>query len=90
VGVAPLDDPRLVVAVMVDEPTPYFGGIVAAPAFAEVMHASLLARRIVPDGRGRSLDELVRETRATAAEAAARAAEEAEELARQVAEPVTP
>ncbi len=90
VGIAPLDDPRLVVAVMVDEPTPFFGGLVAAPAFAEVMHASLLARRIVPDGRGRSLDELVRETRATAAEAAARAAAEAEELARQVAEPVTP
>jgi cell division protein FtsI (penicillin-binding protein 3) len=90
VGIAPLDDPRLVVAVMVDEPTPFFGGIVAAPAFAEVMHASLLARRIVPDGRGRSLDELVRETRAAAAESAARAAQEAEDLARQVAEPVTP
>jgi cell division protein FtsI (penicillin-binding protein 3) len=90
VGIAPLDDPRLVVAVMVDEPKPYFGGIVAAPAFAEVMHASLLARRIVPDGRGRSLDELVRETRAAAAEAAAQAAQQAEDLARQVAEPSAP
>jgi cell division protein FtsI (penicillin-binding protein 3) len=90
VGIAPLDDPRLVVAVMVDEPKPFFGGLVAAPAFAEVMHASLLARRIVPDGRGRSLDELVREARATAASAAARAAEEAEALAEQVAEPVAP
>jgi cell division protein FtsI (penicillin-binding protein 3) len=90
VGIAPLDDPRLVVAVMVDEPKPYFGGLVAAPAFAEVMHASLLARRIVPDGRGRSLDDLVRETRVVAAEAAARAEAEAEVLARQVAEPVTP
>jgi cell division protein FtsI (penicillin-binding protein 3) len=90
VGIAPLDDPRLVVAVMVDEPTPFFGGIVAAPAFAEVMHASLLARRIVPDGRGRNLDELVRETRAAAAEAATLAAQEAEELLRRAAEPVRP
>jgi cell division protein FtsI (penicillin-binding protein 3) len=73
VGVAPLDDPRIVVAVMVDSPQGgYFGGLVAAPAFAEVMHASLLARRIVPDSAGRSLEELVEETRRSSA---ARAAE---------------
>ena len=77
VGVAPLDDPRIVVAVMVDSPQGgYFGGLVAAPAFAEVMHASLLARRIVPDSAGRSLDELVEETRRSSA---ARAAESAAE-----------
>jgi cell division protein FtsI (penicillin-binding protein 3) len=64
VGVAPMDDPRIVVAVMVDSPRgAYYGGVVAAPAFAEVMHASLLARRIVPDSAGRSLTELVAETR---------------------------
>jgi cell division protein FtsI (penicillin-binding protein 3) len=64
VGVAPMDDPRLVVAVMVDSPKGvYYGGAVAAPVFAEVMHASLLARRIVPDSAGRSLRELVDETR---------------------------
>ena len=64
VGVAPMDDPRIVVAVMVDGPRgAYYGGVVAAPAFAEVMHASLLARRIVPDSAGRSLTELVAETR---------------------------
>ena len=79
VGVAPLDDPRIVVAVMVDSPTgAYYGGVVAAPAFAEVMHASLLARRIVPDSAGRSLEELVEETRRAAADrdAAADAAAE--------------
>jgi len=77
VGVAPLDDPRIVVAVMVDSPQgAYFGGLVAAPAFAEVMHASLLARRIVPDSAGRSLEELVEETRRSSA---ARAAESAAE-----------
>jgi cell division protein FtsI (penicillin-binding protein 3) len=87
VGVAPLDDPRLVVAVMVDEPKPFFGGLVAAPAFAEVMHASLLARRIVPDGQGRSLAELVRETRAAAEAARVAAAERSLEA---VTEPVSP
>lgn len=63
VGVAPLDDPRLVVAVMVDAPKGvYYGGLVAAPAFREVMHASLLARRIVPDSAGRTLAEVVEAT----------------------------
>jgi len=64
VGVAPMDDPRLVVAVMVDSPRgAYYGGLVAAPVFAEVMHASLLARRIVPDSAGRTLSDLVAGTR---------------------------
>ena len=76
VGVAPLDDPRIVVAVMVDAPrTAHFGGLVAAPAFAEVMHASLLARRIVPDSAGRSLADLVEETRRAMALHEAEAAE---------------
>ena len=76
VGVAPLDDPRIVVAVMVDSPQgAYYGGLVAAPAFSEVMHASLLARRIVPDSAGRSLQELVEETRRAAAVREAEAAE---------------
>jgi cell division protein FtsI (penicillin-binding protein 3) len=81
VGVAPLDDPRIVVAVMVDGPRgDYYGGLVAAPAFAEVMHASLLARRIVPDAAGRSLQELVEETR-RAAEVLAEQAELARDAA---------
>lgn len=43
VGLAPASAPRLVVAVMVDEPSggQYFGGIVAAPVFAEVMRGAL-------------------------------------------------
>jgi cell division protein FtsI (penicillin-binding protein 3) len=76
VGVAPMDDPRIVVAVMVDSPRgAYYGGLVAAPAFAEVMHASLLARRIVPDSAGRSLSELVAETRRDSERRAEEAAE---------------
>ncbi|MFM2119912.1 MAG: hypothetical protein RL722_1380 [Pseudomonadota bacterium] len=43
VGLAPLKNPRLVVAVMVDEPTAgkYFGGDVAAPVFSTVVGDSL-------------------------------------------------
>ena len=43
VGFAPVSDPRLVVAVMVDEPSngKYYGGDVAAPVFAQVMGGAL-------------------------------------------------
>jgi len=45
VGLAPASAPRLVVAVMIDEPAggQYFGGIVAAPVFAEVARGALRA-----------------------------------------------
>jgi cell division protein FtsI (penicillin-binding protein 3) len=43
VGFAPASDPRLVVAVMIDEPSNgrYYGGDVAAPVFAQVMAGAL-------------------------------------------------
>jgi len=43
VGFAPASDPRLIVAVMIDEPAgdQYYGGEVAAPVFAQVMEGSL-------------------------------------------------
>jgi cell division protein FtsI (penicillin-binding protein 3) len=43
VGFAPASDPRLVVAVMIDEPSgkEYYGGEVAAPVFAKVMEGAL-------------------------------------------------
>ena len=42
VGLAPVSAPRLIVAVMIDEPAgDYYGGSVAAPVFAEVMQAAL-------------------------------------------------
>jgi len=43
VGMAPASNPRLIVAVMVDEPggDAYYGGLVAAPAFSNVMSAAL-------------------------------------------------
>lgn len=43
VGYAPASSPRLVVAVMIDEPSAgkYFGGAVAAPVFSQVMAGAL-------------------------------------------------
>jgi cell division protein FtsI (penicillin-binding protein 3) len=43
VGFAPVSDPRLVIAVMVDEPSAgqYYGGQVAAPVFSQVMQGAL-------------------------------------------------
>ncbi len=52
VGMAPIDDPKLVVAVVVDTPLPEYstGGAAAAPAFAEVMEAALHRLGVTPDG----------------------------------------
>jgi cell division protein FtsI (penicillin-binding protein 3) len=42
IGMAPASNPRLIVAVMIDEPTgEYYGGQVAAPVFSNVMGAAL-------------------------------------------------
>ena len=51
VGFAPVSDPRLIVAVMIDEPSAgkHFGGEVAAPVFAEVMAGSLRALGVATD-----------------------------------------
>lgn len=52
VGLAPASNPRLVVAVMIDEPTAgqHFGGAVAAPVFARIMEGALHALGVAPDG----------------------------------------
>jgi cell division protein FtsI (penicillin-binding protein 3) len=49
VGVAPIDNPEIVVAVLVDEPrNSHFGGVVAAPAFAEIVAQTLPLRSVFP------------------------------------------
>jgi cell division protein FtsI (penicillin-binding protein 3) len=48
VGFAPAESPALVVAVMLDEPTPHYGGLSAAPVFREIMQSALAARRVPP------------------------------------------
>ena len=51
VGLAPVSNPRIVVAVMVDEPSTgvYFGGAVAAPVFSQVVQQTLRMMNVPPD-----------------------------------------
>jgi cell division protein FtsI (penicillin-binding protein 3) len=51
VGMAPIDKPLIIVAVMLDEPSNgrYFGGDVAAPVFSEVVQQTLRMMRVQPD-----------------------------------------
>ncbi len=51
VGIAPISDPRYVIAVMIDEPRKdgYYGGLVAAPIFSEVMRSTLRIMGTKPD-----------------------------------------
>ncbi|WP_418318682.1 peptidoglycan D,D-transpeptidase FtsI family protein [Piscinibacter sakaiensis] len=51
VGMAPISDPRIIVAVMVDEPNngKYYGGLVAAPVFSEVVQQTLRTLNVQPD-----------------------------------------
>ena len=51
VGFAPVSNPRLIIAVMIDEPTAgqYYGGTVAAPVFAKIMEGALRTLGVPPD-----------------------------------------
>jgi cell division protein FtsI (penicillin-binding protein 3) len=51
VGLAPIDSPRIVVAVMIDEPSngKYYGGLVAAPVFSETVQQTLRILGVQPD-----------------------------------------
>jgi cell division protein FtsI (penicillin-binding protein 3) len=51
VGFAPATNPRLIVAVMIDEPGAgfYYGGTVAGPAFSNIMAGSLRILGVEPD-----------------------------------------
>ena len=50
-GVAPIENPRLVAVVLIDEPTGefYYGGDVAAPVFSEIISESLQLLAIPPN-----------------------------------------
>jgi len=51
VGMSPIDSPRIVVAVMLDEPSAgkYYGGEVAAPVFSETVQQTLRTLGVQPD-----------------------------------------
>lgn len=50
-GMAPIDKPRIVVAVMLDEPSngKFYGGEVAAPVFSETVQQALRLMGVTPD-----------------------------------------
>jgi cell division protein FtsI (penicillin-binding protein 3) len=51
VGMAPISQPRIIVAVMVDEPTAgaHFGGDVAGPVFSDLVQQTLRTLNVQPD-----------------------------------------
>ena len=51
VGMAPIEQPRIIVAVMIDEPSngKYFGGDVAAPVFSDTVQQTLRTLGVQPD-----------------------------------------
>lgn len=48
-GVAPVDDPRIVVLIKIEKPTPYWGGLVAGPVFNRVAEKALWKLGVKPD-----------------------------------------
>jgi cell division protein FtsI (penicillin-binding protein 3) len=54
VGMAPMSDPRLIVAVMIDDPAAkaYYGGTVAGPVFSGVTAGALQLLGVPPDAAG--------------------------------------
>jgi cell division protein FtsI (penicillin-binding protein 3) len=52
-GLAPISSPRIVVAVMIDEPTggSHYGGDVAAPVFSTIVGETLRALNVLPDSK---------------------------------------
>ncbi|MES2880287.1 MAG: penicillin-binding protein 2 [Pseudomonadota bacterium] len=51
VGMAPIEKPRIIIGVMIDEPSAgqYYGGAVAAPVFSEVAQQTLRMMGVQPD-----------------------------------------
>ena len=60
-GIAPISNPRIVVAVVIDDPTAgsHYGGDVAAPVFSAITGAALRSLGVQPDA---TLKELVQNT----------------------------
>ncbi len=68
VGFAPAQDPRLLVAVVVNEPEgDYYGGVVAAPAFGEIAKFALPYLKIPPDQAGTASSAVTAATSTTPA-----------------------
>jgi len=74
VGLAPISAPRIVVAVMIDEPTggSHYGGDVAAPVFSTIVSETLHTLNVLPDAKVKQMvleNKTPGETRTTNAQA---------------------
>ena len=51
VGIAPISDPRLVIAVVINDPQgkQYYGGYVSGPVFSQIMEGTLRILDVQPD-----------------------------------------
>ncbi len=56
-GIAPISSPRIVVAVVIDDPTAgsHYGGDVAAPVFSAITESALRSLGVPPDSAGKQL-----------------------------------
>ena len=56
-GLAPISAPRIVVAVMIDEPTggSHYGGDVAAPVFSTIVSETLNTLNVLPDSKAKQM-----------------------------------
>lgn len=60
VGMAPMEDPRLVAVITLDEPGTVYGGLAAAPVFARVMEFTLQNLEVTPSlEKVNTLDKVV-------------------------------
>ena len=68
-GMSPIDKPRVIVAVMIDEPSAgkHFGGQVAAPVFSQVVGQTLRIMGVVPDLTVQQGFNMAKESTVTAA-----------------------
>lgn len=56
-GVAPIEDPRLIVLVKIERPNVQWGGVVAAPVFSKVMERALWRLGVTPDPKLMDLEK---------------------------------
>ncbi len=74
VGLAPTEQPRLVVLVSIDEPQgAYYGGVVSAPVFKRVMEQSLAYLKVPPSQDRAPLPQLAQEKTSPATNKSAKA-----------------
>ncbi len=59
-GFAPSENPRLAMVITLDEPTPIYGGLVAAPCFSTVMEFALQHLQVPPSIRKVNTRDLVK------------------------------